>query len=390
MSEPQTNQTTGSQEISEKVKPARGGGLKLWIIGYLPAFLGLLHWIGDMFPGNHWYSSGSLLGLMWWLMFSIVVHELAHFAVGRLVGLRPWLISIGDGHVVFQRQFDKFKLILRANPYSGVVYPFVLESQVSKTRWKQFAMILAGPLINLALCIFFTKVALDPTRSLSLYQAPEQLASVNAYLLLWCLIPFHTSLDGIQTPNDALSLIQLATGQNRTTSKPSAGTAQAGGETPVGPSWSWMVNQVEATGLLTQCREQLSDPQLPNGERAALLDTFATCVLMYGAGEFLPEADRYSEELYTLKPDEWTVKGTRGSILIETGRLEEGMSMLQEVMDKDPSAFDRAISASFLALAELKRNNVDVAAKWLRKSRDLDPNCGSLKRIQALLRSATS
>lgn len=390
MSEPQTNETTGSQEISEKVKPARAGSLKLWIIGYLPAFLGLLHWIGDMFPGDHWYSSGSLLGLMWWLMFSIVFHELAHFAVGRLVGLRPWLISIGDGHVVVQHQFDTVKLILRANPYSGVVYPFVLESQLSQTRWKQFAMVLAGPLLNLALCIYFTKVALDPTRSLSLYQAPEQLAAVNAYLLLWCLIPFHANVDGVQTPNDALSLIQLATGRNRTASKSLAKVAQADAGTPTGPSWSWMVNQVEATSLLTHCREQLSNPHLPIAERVTLLDTFATCVLMYGAGEFLPEADRYSEELYTLKPDEWTVKGTRGSVFIETGRLEEGMSMLQEVMDKDSSAFDRAISASFLALAELKRNNVDGAAEWLRKSRDLDPNCGSLKRIEALLRSATS
>ena len=390
MSEPQTNQTTGSQEVSEKVRPAQASGLKLWIIGYLPAFLGFLHWIGDMFPGEHWYSSGSLLGLMWWLMFSIVVHELAHFGVGRLVGLRSWLISIGDGPAVFQHQFNTFKLILRANPYSGVVYPFILESQLSKTRWKQFAMVLAGPLINLALCIYFTKVALNPNRSLSLYNAPEQLAAVNAYLLLWCLIPFHADVDGIRTPNDALSLLQLATGQNRTTSRPSPGIAQASSRTPIGPSWSWMVNQVEAAGLLTHCREQLSIPQLPIAERVTLLDTFVTCVLMYGAGEFLPEAERYSEELFTLKPDEWTVKGTRGSVLIETGRLEEGVSMLQEVMDKDPSAFDRAISASFLALAELKRNNLDLAAEWLRKSRELDPNCGSVKRIEALLRSATS
>lgn len=387
MTEPQINQATGSQEISETVKPAQAGGMKLWILGYFPAFLGLLHWIGDMLPGDHWYSSGSLLGLMWWLMFSIVVHELAHFFVGRLVGLRPWLISIGDGDVVFQHEFDESKLILRANPYSGAVYPFLFESQSLQARWKLFAMGLAGPLSNIVLCAFFTKVALDPTRSLSLYQAPEQLAAVNAYLLLWCLIPFHANVNGIPTPNDALSLIQLATGRTRTYPEPltKAGQADAGG-----PSWSWLVSQVEANSLLTHCRKQLSNPHLPIAERVTLLDTFATCVLMYGAVEFLPEADRYSEELHSLKPDEWTVKGTRGSVLIETGRLEEGMSMLRELMENDPSAFDRAISASFLGLAELKRNNADQAAEWLRKSRDLDPNCGSLKRIEALLRSATS
>ena len=106
---------------------------------------------------------------------------------------------------------------------------------------------------------------------------------------------------------------------------------------------------------------------------------------MYGAKDFLPEADQYSLELLRIKPDEWTVKGTRGSILVEKGELERGMRMLSEVIEHDPSTFDRAIAASFLALGELKKNNRESALKWLRVANDLDPECASARRVQSIL-----
>lgn len=102
---------------------------------------------------------------------------------------------------------------------------------------------------------------------------------------------------------------------------------------------------------------------------------------------FLPEADRYSQELFQIKPNEWTVKGTRGSVLVETGELEHGMTMLKDVIEHDPSVFDRAIAASFLALGELKKNDRESALKWLRVSHDLDPECASAHRVQSILDS---
>jgi hypothetical protein len=111
---------------------------------------------------------------------------------------------------------------------------------------------------------------------------------------------------------------------------------------------------------------------------------------MYGAHEFLAEADRYSQELLQIKPDEWTVKGTRGSILVEKGDIEGGMMMLMQVMEHDPSTFDRAISASFLALGELKKNDRELAIKWLRIANDLDPDCASARRVQSILDEQSS
>jgi tetratricopeptide (TPR) repeat protein len=157
---------------------------------------------------------------------------------------------------------------------------------------------------------------------------------------------------------------------------------------PIWPSWRWQVLHVQPDFLLAEARKQLNAPQLPAKAHCHALDLFVTAVLMYGRTEFLAEANEYSKELIEANPDEWTVKGTRGSILIDLGDIEAGMAMLGEVMEKDPSPFDRAIGASFLALGELKRNNRAVAQEWLRTARALDPNCGALVRVEAMLRFA--
>ena len=150
-----------------------------------------------------------------------------------------------------------------------------------------------------------------------------------------------------------------------------------------------MANQLPADALLAQYRTVLSRSNLSTDQRCAVLDAFVTYVLMHGTSEFLAEADRYSEELFRLKPDEWTIKGTRGSVLVEKGDLAAGAAMLKDVMANDSNSFDRAISASFLALAELKQNNRPEALRWLTISRESGSDCASTLRIAALLESKT-
>jgi hypothetical protein len=110
--------------------------------------------------------------------------------------------------------------------------------------------------------------------------------------------------------------------------------------------------------MLAGFRKQLGSATLSQEKRCELLDAFATAVIMFGSREFLAEADKFSEELLRTKPVEITVKGTRGSVLIDLEQVEAGMTMLKEVMNNNPSAFDGAICASFLGLAEFKRGNM--------------------------------
>jgi cytochrome c-type biogenesis protein CcmH/NrfG len=72
--------------------------------------------------------------------------------------------------------------------------------------------------------------------------------------------------------------------------------------------------------------------------------------------------------------------------LVDQGKIEAGMAMLQEVMKHDPSEFDRAICACFLALGEIKQGNLSKAKEWIQLAQKLDPNCGALPRIESRLR----
>ena len=302
---------------------------------------------------------------------SVIVHECGHFLAAQGVGFKIQSVSIGRGKVILQKQFSWGALLLRPWPVSGRVAPSY--TQERGMRWRVAAMVAAGPLSTAALLLAFGWYV----RRFWIFGAPTkfivfatEMTLANGLLLLDTLTPYQSNLNGRKVSSDALQLIQLAL------------------KRPVPGSWKWHVKNSPIEPLLDAQRKELEKPNLSEADRCQLLDAFATAVVMYGASEHLEEANRHAEELERLKPSEWTVKGTRGSLLVDSGQIDQGMAMLKEVMEKDPSAFDRAICACFLALGELKRNNLEAARKWQGEARKLDPDCGALGRVDAALLEA--
>lgn len=388
----------GSTSAKQKVRSSSLQNLPELIFGWLPPVLGVVGWVvGWLHPEEPflpWVS--GIFGLLACVVASVIIHELSHYFAARILGLNPWRLSIGRGSRVFDHQFRGFRLTLRANPYSGRVYHFLLQPQILRVRWKCFGMVLAGPLVNVVLFVVALGFATGNSNALqtsspAVIQSPipMEMLVANGYLFLVSMIPFHAKLDGVRVPNDGMQLLLLLVRRGiglavQESSKAMSATETAGAEAS-NPGWHWTVQRLPSEALLVAYRQLLTQPTLSAEDRNQALDGFATCVLMYGVREFLPEADRYSEELLRNKPDEWTVKGTRGSILVERGDLSAGIAMLTEVMEHDPSAFDRAIAASFLALAEWRKNNRESAQMWLRQSLELDPNCASGIRLSALM-----
>ncbi len=96
-----------------------------------------------------------------------------------------------------------------------------------------------------------------------------------------------------------------------------------------------------------------------------LYELMANLVIVAQLMDYLPEADVYSQAAIALQPDVITLKGTRGSILVELCRVEEGVAMLEEVFENSPSNFDKTISAYFLALGHHRARRVEQAQPWL-------------------------
>ncbi len=100
----------------------------------------------------------------------IVIHELGHYWVARLCGVKVLRFSIGMGKIVFSRRFgpDQTEWALCILPLGGYVKILDAREQdvsslspqelkrefTSKSVWKRMAIVAAGPLANFALAIF--------------------------------------------------------------------------------------------------------------------------------------------------------------------------------------------------------------------------------------------
>ena len=96
----------------------------------------------------------------------IVIHELGHFAVARLCGVKVLRFSVGFGRTLWVRAFgdDRTEWAVSALPVGGYVKMLderegqVAEAEVHRafnrqSVWKRFAIVAAGPSANFTLAI---------------------------------------------------------------------------------------------------------------------------------------------------------------------------------------------------------------------------------------------
>jgi len=337
---------------------------------------------------------GFLAGYCW----SVILHELGHYFAGSALGLRPFLVSCGHGDILCERHWFGVTWTLRAAPYSG--YVCVLGKSSADPRWKLFVLTLAGPLANALLLILSGLILWSPPEWLMDMNVHENIQMVampfvlaNSFIILHALYPSERLLDGMRTESDGLSMFRTACGRR----KPSLNDPQKemaakenvsekpDGSSSVGEQWSLLCKTVPAHYFLARVRYLLLRRDQPAKEEEMQKDCFITAVLMYAARRYFAEAERYSEELVMQNPSAQTLYGTRGSILVVNGRLEEGIAMLEKVYRESSSVVDQAISSAFLALAEFERNNLEEAVQWLEQAKQLDARFPCIAVIERLI-----
>lgn len=106
------------------------------------------------------------------LEFLIFIHELGHFAAGKLLGFRVLGFSLGFGPAIFKFKKGETEYALRAIPFGGACQ-FDGEDEDAEDDpqrfnanpvWKRFIVILAGPLMNIitAFLIMFIFLLASP------------------------------------------------------------------------------------------------------------------------------------------------------------------------------------------------------------------------------------
>lgn len=111
----------------------------------------------------------DFIGSVWWMIVSlgllVTFHEFGHYWVGRLCGVKVLRFSVGFGRPLWSR-YDRHgtEFAIAAIPLGGYV-KFLDEREVEvhphergqafnhKTVWQRIAIVAAGPIANLLLCI---------------------------------------------------------------------------------------------------------------------------------------------------------------------------------------------------------------------------------------------
>ncbi|PAF41787.1 RIP metalloprotease RseP [Helicobacter sp. 11S02596-1] len=97
------------------------------------------------------------------LSFLVFFHELGHFLVAKMFGVRVEVFSIGFGKKIWKKTFGQTEYAISAIPLGGYVKlkgqddtdPLASnddnDSYTAKSHWKRICILLAGPLFNLVL-----------------------------------------------------------------------------------------------------------------------------------------------------------------------------------------------------------------------------------------------
>jgi hypothetical protein len=125
-------------------------------------------------------------------------------------------------------------------------------------------------------------------------------------------------------------------------------------------------------------------------EKIFLLDVLSCLPFMEGLRNCIGNAERWSQQALEIQPENLTLKGTRGSVLVEQGRFEEGKVLLQEVYEKSEADIDKGISALYLAVIAKEYGDSKAARRFATQAKQLFPAPWLLEKLHREFPPGTS
>jgi Tfp pilus assembly protein PilF len=113
-----------------------------------------------------------------------------------------------------------------------------------------------------------------------------------------------------------------------------------------------------------------------------LMDRLACLPIMDGTRDYLDEAYKWCEQALELAPENLTLLGTKGSLLIELGHIGEGVPLLEKVYKTSEARIDKGISALYLGLAASSAGELTAAKQWADEARKWFPEPWLLQRLE--------
>jgi hypothetical protein len=349
---------------------------------------------------------------------SILLHEMGHAVAAWALGMRIFGVQVGVGKIAFFKKWRGTTWDLRWVPAYG-------SASVGYTtrRWfriKGILMVAAGPVVSLAIIlavayVFLGNSGISKGFPLFPHREVEVLGTIvlwtQASMLVGSVWPRRLRLYRPGQPNDGLLIFRTLFLTENEIAESLAGTYAKEGELEFNAGkvdeafdqfslglrqfpTCWILHYTCGACYLAQQKysaavdcfvKALESPQLSSSTQTRILDSLACIPLFSGKDEFLQQADGWSLRALEVEPWSLTLKGTRGGVLVELGRIEEGRPLLEDCFKNSTSANDKSISACYFALAASKQGDTQGASNMLELARNVDPQCIVLPRITELV-----
>jgi tetratricopeptide (TPR) repeat protein len=348
---------------------------------------------------------------------TVLVHEVGHVIAALIVGWKPTSLKVGGGRGWTLFRIGGIQVELGPVLLGGMVR--ALAPSASHFRLKDIILSIGGTVANICFALLIGGVLFGADRYGELpYWVQQMMIFLLVFNLLFIahiLIPRYNHIEGHMVPNDArqiLNMLRMTDAEvksearkhirnlfNFYLSRNRLAEIKAlvvespeafGSELDARSIWIHALLRAGKREDAVKEIELLSKEGIPSMPRAEVLDGLACISFYYGHPELLDDSMRYIDEAIAEAPDLITLKGTKGALLVETGRTEEGISMLEEVLNTTSALVDRVTSAYYLALACHKKGDSQQAIKHLEFAIALAPRSIVRQRVEKEIRAHRS
>jgi tetratricopeptide (TPR) repeat protein len=357
--------------------------LYYWLILGLAFFLRI--------PDGLTILSNQIINIVTTLLFiriGVIIHEIGHLLFAKLSGGNPKRMILGKGHEVHRFEFSKIKIIIN-NQFKGgfAMANFDNQNQIKLRRFIYFA---GGAVTNFIFAyIVYLIFKLDFLFLSGKHGINISSAFIfaNLFLGVFSLIPYYLNYQGIKIPTDGLSLLKIPFRKKEFLDEEINQNDFFEGielfelkeyDKAIGifERYSKIVNTAfvaklnlgimylkkgefdNSLKMHLNCLESLSHEKNKNF-KALVHNNIAWIYLLK---KDYTNADFHSNISFSTNQKEMNFQGTRGSSLIEIGKVEQGIKILEPLVDfKYPNS--QTLSASmylffgFFMLQNEKKTN---------------------------------
>jgi len=373
--------------------------------------------------GGLWTWLATLLSFVGVWIASVFAHELGHVAAAFAVRLTPFLLLVGGGPSLLRVEMFGVAINIGGLPGGGLTR-FVAARQLRWIKWRLLVTYAAGPLVSIALLNAGLLIAPRPWAELSagragLVMPAIALVWVNGWLLFTSAVPVSAESDLSHPRNDLLQILGLPwrsdDSMNQLTlamssvplsrlliqRKYQAAFVEARSRLAHDPD-DWGVRLLLAEMLIHARRYEESSAEYATlletpGFMAAKLPVLAVALVsnncawanvMLDDPQALKLADAASAKAIDLAANSPSVLGTRGLVLVETGKVKAGRKLLTRSLKLHRQTAARATILASLALASARQGRLDDARRLFKRASAMDSGCELLPRVQRALETS--